>query len=117
MIFFHQLSCVIMTVRYEKAPTLHMPDMISRKTNGLFLFKILPKFGFVIPCNGCGATAGVRAFLPAFASGYSNCADPNFETKNKGEYDCHYLHIHFRQKSSDIIANTKILISRKKDWD
>jgi hypothetical protein len=48
--------------------------------------------------------------LHALALGCSDPADPNFE-KNKGEYDCHHLHIHFRQKSSDIIANTKILIS------
>jgi hypothetical protein len=49
--------------------------------------------------------------LHALALGSSDPADPNFEKKNKGEYDCHYLHIHFRQKCSDIIANTNILIS------
>jgi hypothetical protein len=31
--------------------------------------------------------------------------------------NCHYLHIHFRQKCSDIIANTNILISTKRYWD
>jgi len=60
-------------------------------------------------------TLGVA--LHAFAPGYSDPADPNFEKKNKGEYDCHYLHIHFRQKCSDIIANTNILISTKRYWD
>ncbi|HET7285761.1 MAG TPA: hypothetical protein VFI70_13845 [Nitrososphaeraceae archaeon] len=53
----------------------------------------------------------------ALALGYSDPADPNFEKKNKGEYDCHYLHIHFRQKCSDIIANTNILICTKRYWD
>ena len=43
--------------------------------------------------------------------------DPNFEKKNKGEYDCHHLHLHFRQKSIDTIANTNILLSAKRYWD
>ena len=54
--------------------------------------------------------------LHALALGYSDPADPNFEKKNKGESDCHYLHIHFREKSSDNTVNTKILISATRYW-
>ena len=53
----------------------------------------------------------------ALAPGFSDPQDPNFEKRNKGDYDYHYLHLHFRQKSSDTIANTKILISAKRYWD
>jgi hypothetical protein len=53
----------------------------------------------------------------ALAPGFSDPQDPNFEKRNKWDYDYHYLHIHFRQKSSDTIANTKILISTKRYWD
>lgn len=66
------------------------------------------KPGFVIPHNVVGNTLTLGVAPHAFTPGSSDPADPNFEKKNKGEYDCHYLHIHFRQKSSDIIANTKI---------
>jgi ribosomal protein S18 len=67
--------------------------------------------------NVGGNTLTLGVSPHALALGYSDPADPNFEKKNKGEYDCHHLHIHFRQKSSDTIANTKIPISTKRYWD
>ncbi|HET7283933.1 MAG TPA: hypothetical protein VFI70_04540 [Nitrososphaeraceae archaeon] len=73
--------------------------------------------GFVIPHNVGGNTPTLGVALHALALGSSDPADPNFEKKNKGEYDCHYLHIHLRQKCSDIIANTNILICTKRYWD
>jgi hypothetical protein len=70
--------------------------------------------GFVIPRNA-GEHSRSGSGSPRVRTGYSDPADPNFE-KNKGEYDCHYLHIHFRQKSCDTTVNTKILICTTRYW-